>query len=76
MFRYYKDMPSASTIYRHNHPEYVLKEKEQTRARIVNKYNNDSKYKDYLKALARAYYHKKKQEKESKYSNDDDIEYY
>ena len=35
MFRYYKDMPSASTIYRHNHPEYALKEKEQTRAELL-----------------------------------------
>ncbi len=76
MSRYNKDMPSASTIYRHNHPEYALKEKEQTRTRIVNKYNNDPEYKELLKARARAYYYKKKQEKESKYTNDDDIEYY
>ena len=29
-------MPSASTLYRHAHPEYAHKEKEQTRVRIVN----------------------------------------
>ena len=76
MLRYNKEMPSASTIYRQNHPEYALKEKEQTRARIVNKYNNDPQYKELLKARALAYYYKKKQEKENKNSNDDDVEYY
>ncbi len=69
-------MPSVSTIYRHNHPEYAKKEKEQTRARIVNKYNNDPEYREQLKAKALAYYYRKKQEKESKYTNDDDVEYY
>ncbi len=41
MSRYNKDMHFASTIYRLNHPEYALKKKEQTRARIVNNYNDD-----------------------------------
>ena len=69
-------MPSASTLYRHAHPEYAQKEKEQTRVRIVNKYNNDTEYKELLKARALAFYYRKKQEKESKNSNDDDVEYY
>ena len=69
-------MPSASTLYRHAHPEYAHKEKEQTRVRIVNKYNNDPEYKELLKARALAYYYRKKQEKESKYINEDEIEYY
>jgi hypothetical protein len=69
-------MPSTSTIYRHNHPEYALKEKEQTRTRIVNKYNNDPEYRELLKKRALAYYYKKKQAKEIKYTNDDDVEYY
>ena len=69
-------MPSASTLYRHAHPEYAHKEKEQTRVRIVNKYNNDPEYKELLKARAFAYYYRKKQEKESKNTNDDDVEYY
>ena len=69
-------MPSASTLYRHSHPEYAQKEKEQTRVRIVNKYNNDPEYKELLKARALAYYYRKKQEKENKYTNDDVVEYY
>ena len=69
-------MPSASTLYRHAHPEYAQKEKEQTRVRIVNKYNNDPEYKELLKARALAYYYRKKQEKENKSTNADDIEYY
>ena len=32
-------MPSVSTIYRHNHPEYALKEKEKTRE-YINKFLN------------------------------------
>ncbi len=39
-------MRSASTLYRHAHPEYTQKEKEQTRVRIANKYNNDPEYKN------------------------------
>ena len=69
-------MSSASTIYRHAHPEYAKKEKEQTRVRIVNRYNNEPEYKEVLKARALAYYYRKEQEKESKYTNADNIEYY
>ncbi len=69
-------MPSVSTIYRHNHPEYAQKEKEQTRVRIVNKYNNDPEYRELLKARSLAYYYKKKQEKQCKFTNDDDADYY
>jgi hypothetical protein len=69
-------MPNASTLYRHAHPKYANKEKEQTRVRIVNKHNNDHEYKELLKASALAYYYRKKQEKESKYTNDNDVEYY
>ena len=52
-------MSSASTIYRHAHPEYAQKEKEQTRLRIVNRYNNEPEYKEVLKARALAYYYRK-----------------
>jgi len=69
-------MPSASTLYRHAHPEYAHKEKEKTREYIVKKYNEDPEYREKLKASALAYYYRKKQEKESKYTNADDIEYY
>ncbi len=53
-------MPSTSTIYRHNHPEYALKEKEKTREYIMNRYNNDPEYRELLKKRALAYYYKKK----------------
>ena len=76
MWIYIKDMPSVSTIYRHNHPEYAQKEKEQTRTRIMNGYNNDPEYRELLKKRALAYYYKKKHGKESKNTNDDDVEYY
>ncbi len=69
-------MPSVSTIYRHNHPEYAQKEKEKTREYIVNRYNNDPEYRELLKKRALAYYYKKKQAKESKNTDTDDVEYY
>ena len=69
-------MPSVSTIYRHNHPEYAQKEKEKTREYIVNRYNNDPEYRELLKKRALAYYYKKKQAKESKNTDNDDVEYY
>ncbi len=63
MSRYNKNMPFASTIYKQNHPEYDLKKKEQTRATIVNKYNNDPEYRQLLKSRVLAHYYNKKQEK-------------
>ncbi len=69
-------MPSVSTIYRHNHPEYAQKEKEKTREYIVNRYNNDPAYRELLKKRALAYYYKKKQAKENKNTDNDDVEYY
>ncbi len=69
-------MPSASTLYRHANPEYAQKEKEYVKQYIVKKYNEDPEYKEKIKARNLAYYYKKKQEKESKYTNDDDVEYY
>jgi hypothetical protein len=37
-------MPSASTLYRHVHPEYAHKEKENPREYIVKQYNEDPEY--------------------------------
>ena len=69
-------MPSASTLYRHANPEYVQKEKEYVKQYIVKKYNEDPECKERVKARNLAYYYKKKQEIESKHTNDDDVEYY
>ena len=69
-------MSSYSTVYRREHPEFREKEKITNNLREKARYNNDPEYKELLKARARAYYYKKKQEKEAKYTNDDDIEYY
>ena len=65
MLLHYRNMPSASTIYKNTLPEHAQNEKEHTRLIIVNTYNNDTEYKAPLKARALAYYYKKKQEKQS-----------
>ena len=66
-------MPSASTIYRHANPEYGQREKEKTRQYIVKKYNEDPEFRELLKKRALEYYYRKKAEKQSKYTSDDDI---
>ncbi len=44
-------MPSYSTLYRHSHPEYALKELEATKKRIMDKYHNDPESKKSYKQI-------------------------
>ncbi len=69
-------MTSYSTKYRKDHPERREAEKSNDRERIKNIYHNNPEYREKVKQQALARYYKKKQEKESKYTNDDEIDYY
>jgi hypothetical protein len=46
-------MPSISSEYRHNHPEYYLKDKEATIRRFNNRYANDPEFRQRKKDLAK-----------------------
>jgi hypothetical protein len=55
-------MPSISTIYRQNNPEYAQKEKEYVINYIKNKYANDPEYREKMKKQSLARYYKKKEQ--------------
>ena len=60
---YIKDMSSASTVFRKEHPEYYEKERIRDNEQVKKLYHNNPEYSEKVKQQALARYYKLKETK-------------